>query len=107
MATKKNTGRGLDEFRAKHDKKHILLTKIRAGLAELGESYEYERDFSRRCGVATHQIALMRVEFPANVVELHPDGNGRIAQAAGRSQAKFAWAGTAKFAKAMRAIISK
>lgn len=99
MASTKGKGRGLDEFRAVHDKRFITTKKIKAGLAQLGDSYLNEREFAILCGIASQELVAHRDAFNAHVVLLNTNNSKR-------SQAKHCWSGTAKFAKQLRAVIA-
>lgn len=99
MSTKgKTPGRGLDEFRAEHDKSFAIPKRIRAALAELGDSWEYEADFLRRCNTAPGDFIRYRDEFAEFSVET-PRRNGQ-------SHAKRVWAGTKAFAAKLRAAVN-
>jgi hypothetical protein len=82
-------GKSLDEFRAAHDKNFIVPQKIKAGLVKLGDSWMYEMEFMKLCGLSTTDLAMFREEFKAYYVEV------------GRSS-KRVWAGTPQFAKVLR-----
>lgn len=54
----------LTDFRAAHDKNFLVPEKIKAGLAKLGkDSWEYEVDFIRICGLSTTDFAMFRDQF--------------------------------------------
>lgn len=89
----KTSGKDLIAFRAAHDKSFIVPAKIRAGLESLGESWEYEAEFLRRCGLSTTDFSIYRDEFSEFWV-----------QTGGKSP-KRVWAGTAKFAATLREMI--
>lgn len=90
MAQAKTKGKSLDDFRAAHDKSFIVPKKIRDGLAQLGESWEYEVEFMRRCGLSTTDLAAYRTSFQDHVVDI------------GGKNPKRIWAGTKKFATQLR-----
>jgi hypothetical protein len=90
--------RGLDEFRAAHDKSFIVPSKIRAGLADLGDAWEYENEFISRCKLSTTDFSRYRDPFMSkHVVE--------VAGSNGRSSQKRVWCGTAAFAAKLRAKV--
>jgi hypothetical protein len=71
MATAAKTAKGkdLEAFRSAHDKSFIVPEKIRKGLADLGESWEYMSEFIRRIGVSQSDFAAYRQPFNDHVVE--------------------------------------
>lgn len=95
MTAKKTTAktRDFNEFRAAYDKSFIVPNKIRSGLASLGESWEPEAEFIRRCGLCTTDFARYRDEFMDHVVEVPG------------KQAKRVWAGTKAYANKLRDTI--
>lgn len=92
MSAKKAAARGRDEeaFRAAHDKSFIVPKKIQEGLESLGDSWEYEAEFMKRCALSTTDISQYRDQFADFFVET-----------SGRNP-KRAWAGTKKFAAKLR-----
>ena len=88
-------GKDLTAFRAAHDPAFIVPQKIRAALAELGESWESEVEFIRRSGTSTTNLALFREEFSDFYVEV------------GGRNAKRLWAGTKGFAAKMRETVGQ
>jgi len=97
MTAKK--GKSLDEFRNTHDKKVLVPKKIRAALAELGDSWEYEAEFVKRTGLSSTDFARYREDFSEFYVTVSAgtttSGNSRRA-----------WAGTKAFAEKLRESIS-
>lgn len=90
----KQAGKDLDAFRAAHDKAFIVPKRIKDALAELGDSWEYEGEFIRRCGVSTADFAAHREPFMADfTVET---------ASAGGNRGKRVWAGTKAFAAKIR-----
>ena len=89
----KQTGHSVAEFRAAHDKSFIVPAKIRAGLASLGECWEYEAEFLRRCGLSTTDFSIYRDQFVEFWI-----------QTGGKSPRRV-WAGTAKFAETLREMV--
>jgi hypothetical protein len=83
-------GRGLEEFRAAHDKSFIVPGKIRDGLAALGESWEYESEFMKRCTLSNTDIAAYREQFADFYVETPGRNPKRV------------WAGSKRFAAKLR-----
>lgn len=87
-------GKDLAAFKSAHDKRTIVPDKFRAALTELGDSWEYEGDFIRRCKLSTGDFANYREQFRDFCVE--------TPRRAGQSHAKRVWAGTVAFAKKLR-----
>jgi hypothetical protein len=92
--TSPQKGKGLDEFRAAHDRAYIVPQRIKAGLDALGDSWEYEAEFIRRCGIASQELPRYRDTFRDFYVET-PRGSG--------SNGKRVWAGTKAFAAKLKA----
>lgn len=88
MATK---GKCLAEFQAVHDRSFIVPKNIKQGLADLGDSWEYEAEFIKRCKLSQTDFSRYRDQFKPHIIET-----------AGRNPKRI-WAGTAKFAEALRA----
>lgn len=59
----KPAGKTMSDFRAAHDKSFIVPKKIREGIASLGDAWEYELEFQRRCGISQTDFAPYRDEF--------------------------------------------
>lgn len=94
MASK--AGGNLDAFRKTYDKSLIVPQKIQAALAQLGDAWEVEGDFVKRCGISQTEFGMYKERFVADyVVEVTLKGTRRRV-----------WAGTKKFAAAMRDIIA-
>jgi hypothetical protein len=87
-------GRDLEAFRAAHDRAYIVPQRIKAGLDSLGESWEYEAEFVRRCGIASQEMPRYRDQFKDFFVE-PPRGSN--------SNPKRVWAGSKAFAAKLRA----
>jgi len=83
-------GRDIDAFRAAHDKSFIVPKRIRDGLAALGESWEYEVEFIKRCQLDNTSFAAYREQFKDFYLELSGKSPKRI------------WAGTKAFANKLR-----
>lgn len=94
---KKSRGRSLDDFRAAHDKNYIVPKRIRDSLKQLGDSWEYEVDFLRRCSLSTTDLAAYRDEFEADHIVIVA-GNSR-------SSAKRVWAGTKELTAKLREMV--
>ena len=92
----KDTGKSIASFRALHDKSVIFPAKIRAGLKSLGNAWEYEADFIKRCGLSQPEFGRYRDQFSDFFVSVRERG----------SFSKRAWAGTKKYADQMRAALS-
>lgn len=60
VKAKKGGGRSLTEFKEAYSKDHIVPTRIRAGLKELGDAWEYEMEFCRRCEVGIADMGNYR-----------------------------------------------
>ncbi len=88
-------GKDLEAFRASHDRSFIVPKKIQAGLDALGESWEYEAEFIRRCGLSTGDFAAYREKFQDFSVETASVNGNR---------GKRVWAGTKAFANKLRAV---
>lgn len=73
----KTCGKTIDDFRAAHDKNFIVPQKIAAGLEKLGkDSWEYESEFLKLCGVSTTDFARFRDEFEGHFLAvLGPNRN--------------------------------
>lgn len=85
-------GRNLESFRKTFDKSVIVPDRIRAGLAALGDSWEYEVDFIKRCGLSTTDFSRFRDQFEDFMVEIR----------SGSQRQRRVWAGTKKFAAKLR-----
>lgn len=94
-AVKTSKGKDLDAFRSAHDKSFIVPKKIQEGLDALGESWEYEVEFLRRCNTSTTDLAAYRGQFAGYYVEVPLPGRA--------ASNKRVWAGSKKFAAALRA----
>ena len=90
MAKSAKIGRGLQDFRAAHDKNFIIPERIRAGLKELGDGWEYEGEFQKRTGISTTDFARFRDQFEEFFVIV------------GTRNTKRVWAGTKELAKKLR-----
>lgn len=88
--TSKAKGRDIDAFRAAHDKSFIVPKRIREGLAALGDSWEYEVEFIKRCQLDTTSFAAYREQFKDFYVEI------------GGKSPKRVWSGTKAFANKLR-----
>lgn len=96
MTTKKTAGKGLEAFRAAHDRAYIIPTRIKTGLAELGDSWEYEADFIRRCGLSQVDFAMYRDQF----ADFYIDTGGSH-----RNRGKRVWTGSKAFAAKLREVV--
>jgi hypothetical protein len=98
MSTSQKTkGKGLEAFRAQHDKSFIVPARIKAGLVELGDSWEYEVDFCRRCSISLSDFAAYREPFLEFSVLTPRTG--------GRSHGKRVWCGSKAFAAKLREML--
>lgn len=71
---KKTAGRSLTEFKKAYDKDTIVPAKIKEGLADLGQSWEYEVEFVKRCGLSFNDMGNYRDQFPDNWLIIRGDG---------------------------------
>jgi hypothetical protein len=94
---KKVSGKDLEAFRAMHDKSFIVPKRIQEGLAALGDSWEYEAEFIKRCGVSQTDFAAYRDQFADFFLETGGTGGAR---------GKRVWAGTKAFAKRLRETLT-
>lgn len=93
-------GRTLDEFAKTFDKRVIVPGRIKAALKDLGARYLYEGEFIKKCKLSTTDFARYRKPFLAHCVNVpHRNGAGM--------QVKRAWAGTTKFAAALRKAVEE
>lgn len=88
-------GRSLDDFRGAHDKSFIVPNKIKAGLEELGDSWEYEADFAKRCGVTISEMSQYRNGFEKNFLQLRVNGK----------PGKRCWAGTPSYLEKLKNMV--
>lgn len=89
--------KSLADFRTAHDKSTVVPAKIKAALAKLGkDSWEYEPEFAKNCGVSPVDFAAFRDQFAEYVVEL-PAAQGR--------RGKRIWAGAPALAEKMRELV--
>lgn len=88
-------GKDIEAFRAAHDKSFIVPKRIKDGLAALGDSWEYEAEFIKRCGVSQTDFAFYREHFADFYVETSGSTNKR---------GKRVWAGTKAFASKLREV---
>lgn len=82
-------GRTIEQFSDAHDRSVMIPKKIREGLKQLGDSWEYEAEFLKRCKLPLNGISAYRDQFKDHVVEVAADR-------------KRIWAGTVKFATKLR-----
>lgn len=94
-SSKEKAGKkGLQDFRALHDKNFLVPQRIKAGLDALGDGWEYEVDFVRSCGLSTTDFARFREQFEEFSVNV---GSAR--------SPKRVWAGTKAMAAKMRDML--
>jgi hypothetical protein len=96
MSAKKPSGKDVEAFRQQHDKTYRIPRIIKASLAELGEGWEYELEFLKRCGLATGDLAMFRDQFADHWLEVRSSARNT----------KRVWAGTVKFANKLREYYS-
>ena len=94
---KKVSGKDLEAFRAMHDKSFIVPKRIQEGLAALGDSWEYEAEFIKRCAVSQTDFAAYRDQFKDFFLETGGTGGAR---------GKRVWAGSKAFAKKLRETLT-
>lgn len=99
LAKSKKSGRAPEEFQKEHDQSYIVPARVREGLAELGETWEYEADFMKRIGCNAPMLVSYREQFAEFIVDIKPR--------AGRSHSKRAWAGTKKLAALLRDMVNR
>lgn len=87
VVKQQKSGKDLAAFRALHDKSYIVPEAIKKGLAELGDSWEYEQEFVRRCGLSLADFSRFRDKFAEFFVEI------------GGKSVRRCWAGTKAYAK--------
>jgi hypothetical protein len=92
----KLSGKDIDSFRQLHDKNFKVPRQIKAALAELGDAWEYEGEFIKRCGVSVTDFAHFRDQFSDHWLE---------AKTTSRNT-KRVWCGTKKFADKLREFSS-
>ena len=93
-APAKTVGKTLEDFRSAHDESFLVPQKIKEGLEKLGEDgWEYENNFIKICGLATHNFSRYREQFEDFYVNV------------GGRNAKRVWAGSKKLAAKMREMV--
>lgn len=85
-------GKSLKEFRELYDKSYYVPNKVRAALAKLGSSWEYEIDFSRNSGISLSDLHAVREQFIDYIVQIGRDG-------------RRAWSGSKAVAEQMRKMV--
>lgn len=88
MALPKVKGKDLAALRAAHDENVMVPKRIEKALAELGDSWEYEKDFISRTGVSSIKLAHFRPKYSEFFFEVSQARN-----------AKRVWCGTKAFAR--------
>jgi hypothetical protein len=94
MSTEKTPGkkRTFDEFRQAYDKSLIVPQAIETGLKTLGEAWEPEIDFIKRCRVSPQPFAQYRDRYADFIVEVRDSGKA----------SKRVWCGTKAYAQKCR-----
>lgn len=95
----KKAGRSPDEFQKEHDQSFIIPERVRTGLAELADTWEYEADFMKRIACNATMVSPYREQFSEHVIDIKPR--------AGRSHSKRAWCGTVKLANKLREMANR
>ena len=90
-------GKNLEAFRAAHDRAYIVPRRIKEALAALGDSWEYEAEFIKRCGLSQVDFAAFRDQFTDFFIET---ANSH------RTRGKRVWAGTKAFADKLRGVVA-
>lgn len=88
--------RDLASFRQTFDKGVIVPDRIRAGLKSLGDSWEYEGEFIKRCNLSTTDFARFRDQFKEHCIEVRST----------QHNTRRVWAGTKAFAAKCRETIA-
>lgn len=83
--------KSLADFRKAYDKSYIVPTKVRAGLAALGSSWEYEVEFAKSIAVSLGDLGMFRDAFADHIVQV--------------KEGRRIWAGTKAIAQQMREMI--
>jgi hypothetical protein len=96
VTVKKQLGKDVEAFRQIHDKNFKIPRKIKAALAELGDAWEYEAEFIKRCAVSNTDFAMFREDFVEHWLEAKSDNRN----------AKRVWCGTVKMANKLREYTS-
>lgn len=96
MTAKKQSGKDIELFRQLHDKNFKIPRRIKAALAELGDTWEYEAEFIKHCGVSNTDFAMFRDDFAEHWLEVRGDNRN----------AKRVWCGTVKLANKLREYAS-
>lgn len=95
----KKPGRAPDEFQKEHDQSYIVPARIREGLGELGDSWEYEADFMKRIACNANMLSKYREQFADFIID--------VQRRPGRSHSTRAWCGTAKLATKLREMTTR
>jgi len=90
MTVKPKGGKDLAAFRSAHDKSFIVPERIKKGLADLGDSWEYEQEFVKRCNLSLADFSRYRDQFADFFVEI------------GGKSIRRVWAGSKGFAEKLR-----
>lgn len=83
--------KSLADFRRTYDKSYIVPNKVRAGLAALGSSWEYEVEFAKSIAVSLGDLGMFREPFADHIVQV--------------KEGRRIWAGTKALARQMREMI--
>jgi hypothetical protein len=85
-------GRSIDEFENVFSSEKIVTDRINSGLEKLGDGWEYERDFTKLCGISQTELGRYREQFVDYQVKIPRDS-------------KRIWAGTIEAANKMRKML--
>lgn len=77
-------GKTLEAFVELHDRNTGLRRRVQLALEDLGDSWEYEGEFTRRCRISNSDWTALAQQIPAHVVAIgpqpgHPRGRRIIA----------------------------
>lgn len=86
-------GKSLDEFRALHDDNFIVPKKITFALEALGDSWLYEGDFIKLCGLNQTKFSAFREQFSEFYIDV-------------TNPKKRVWVGTKTFVSQIRKRLS-
>jgi hypothetical protein len=89
---KKAEGKDFTAFRKLYDKSLIIPERIKVALASLGEGWESEADFVKRCNLSTSDFARYRDFFADYFIEVRAMGKGPTR----------VWAGTTAYTEKLR-----
>lgn len=95
-------GKTFEDFQKTHDRKFIVARRVQDGLKSLGNSWEYETDFIRRCRVRHSEWGSISESIKEHFVTV-PGGGGP----GNSGHKKRVVAGTKVFAGKLRAQLER